>query len=208
MSDEKQKTDKNVNRHSYSTMALHWLLVLIVIFEIVTVGVRSRTGVAFHIIGGCFLGLVVVGHLIYHYLIRGGSPIVPRQGDVKASIILIKATFSGSEEPPNDKYLSEQRLAYLYILTCIILVIITGLARVVRLEHQYTALQNLRYIKILGMLHGPAIFLLVMGIAAHLGAFLIKANRPLLKSMFTGKIDLEYIKHRHAIWYAQMQKKI
>ena len=46
--------------------------------------------------------------------------------------------------------------------------------------------------------------LVLIGIVAHLGAFIVPANRRLLISMFTGKVDLEYARHRHSIWFNRL----
>jgi len=208
MNNEILISENKVRRHSYFTMFLHWLLVSTVISGLITANIKFSTSKTFHIIGGCIMGLIWVAHLIYHYIIRGGSPIFPRKGDVKASMQLMKATFSGAKEPPNGKYLPEQRLAYIYVLLCIILVFATGLGRVFGGERIHGVAQSLSYVQILGMLHGPAVFLLMLGVIAHLGAFLIKANRPLLIGMFKGKVDLKYVQQRHEIWYLDMQKEI
>ena len=52
--------------------------------------------------------------------------------------------------------------------------------------------------------HTLAAMLLVLGIFAHLAAFIFKENRPLLPAMFTGKVDLDYVKHRHQLWYNRL----
>jgi cytochrome b subunit of formate dehydrogenase len=202
-------SENKVRRHSNFTILLHWLLVFTVLNGLITlINTKSNIILTVHIIGGGIMGLVLVAHFIYYYSIRRGSPIFPRKGDIKATIVLLKATFSGSKEPPNDKYLPEQRLAYLYILICVILVVVTGVGRAVGGEHRHTALQNLSLTQIIGIFHGPAVFLLIVGIAFHLSAFLIKNNRPLLTSMFKGTVDIEYVKKRHEIWYAHMKNKV
>ncbi|MDD3364886.1 MAG: hypothetical protein PHZ03_07905 [Syntrophomonas sp.] len=43
--------------------------------------------------------------------------------------------------------------------------------------------------------------ILLLSIVIHLVAFLIKDNRPLVASMFTGQIDKGYVIHRHSKWY-------
>lgn len=42
--------------------------------------------------------------------------------------------------------------------------------------------------------------LIILGIIGHLVAFIFKANRPLLRAMFSGKVDANYIKERHSLW--------
>ena len=103
MSNEILISKNQVKRHSYFTMFLHWLLVLTVINGIITANIDGDTSITLHIIGGCFMGGIWGIHLIYHYIIRGGSPIFPQRGDVKASMLMMAATFSGAKEPPNSK---------------------------------------------------------------------------------------------------------
>ena len=43
-------------------------------------------------------------------------------------------------------------------------------------------------------------FLIILGIIGHLAAFIFKANRPLLRAMFSGKVDSAYIVERHSLW--------
>jgi copper chaperone len=46
-----------------------------------------------------------------------------------------------------------------------------------------------------------------LGVLAHLAALIFKANRPLVKSVFTGEVDLGYIQDRHTIWYDELVRK-
>ena len=56
-------------------------------------------------------------------------------------------------------------------------------------------------------LHNLGAVLIIFGIIAHLGAFLVPANRKLLPSMFHGKVAEEYVKHRHSLWYERLKGK-
>lgn len=49
-------------------------------------------------------------------------------------------------------------------------------------------------------LHNLGMFLIILGIIGHLMAFVFKANRPLLRAMFSGKVDSHYIVERHSLW--------
>jgi len=35
---------------------------------------------------------------------------------------------------------------------------------------------------------------------AHVGALMLKSHRPMIPSMFTGKISKEYVKNHHPKW--------
>ena len=140
----------------------------------------------------------VAYHLVFHG-IRREFDMLPRRGDLRESERIIMATFGFGEEPENDKYLAEQRLAYAFIGLSLVLVIVTGILKV---------LKNLPYINYsegfaywITLLHNIGTFLVIIGIVVHLGAFVFKANWPLLPGIFTGKVDQQYAKRRHEIWY-------
>jgi len=140
----------------------------------------------------------VAYHLVFHG-IRREFDMLPRRGDLRESGRIIMATFGFGEEPENDKYLAEQRLAYAFIGLSLVLVIVTGILKV---------LKNLPYINYsegfaywITLLHNIGTFLVIIGIVVHLGAFVFKANWPLLPGIFTGKVDQQYAKRRHEIWY-------
>ena len=57
------------------------------------------------------------------------------------------------------------------------------------------------------MLHNLGTVLLILGIVAHLAAFIFKANRPLIPGIFTGYVDEDYAKNRHSLWYRKLEKE-
>ncbi|MGF7186786.1 formate dehydrogenase gamma subunit [Desulfitispora alkaliphila] len=156
-----------------------------------------------HYIAAAILIFAVVFHLIYHCKV-GERAIIPRRGDVKESIQIVKAMFGFGEEPKSDKFLAEQRLAYIFIGINILALIISGFIKVIQnidpllLPHNIYTLST--------AIHNLATIMLIAGIAAHLMAFIIKENRPLFLTMFTGKVDYEYVKHRHSKWYDKLKK--
>lgn len=150
-----------------------------------------------HYLAAIFFTAAVVFHLVYHSLRRETS-LVPRKGDLRESWQIIRAMFGKGEEPPSDKFLAEQRLAYVVFGGGILLLVITGLIKTARnfpgislspgFTIAITTLHNLGTILFLGSL------------AAHVLALVIKPNRPLLAGIFTGRIDAEYARHRHSLW--------
>lgn len=163
----------------------------------------SVTIMIHYIAAGILLSAVSV-HIIYH-LIRKEYNLLPRKGDVKESYLIIKSMFGFGTEPKSDKYLAEQRLAYAYLAFSFFLVIATGIVKVVKNLPSITFSSNTLFW--VTNLHNLATFMVIFGIIAHLFAFVIKENWPLIPSMFTGKVNLEYIKHRHSIWYDKLEKK-
>lgn len=158
-----------------------------------------------HYIAAMWLVFAAVFHLVYHGLRREFS-ILPRRGDIKESIIVIKAMLGFGEEPPADKYLAEQRVAYAYMAGNLFLIIVTGFIKVIKnFPGVYFSDTLLNWTT---NLHNLAMVLIIIGILAHLAAFAFKVNRPLLPGMFTGYVDEEYVRKRHILWYKKLQKKL
>ncbi len=155
-----------------------------------------------HYIGAIILIFIVTYHIFVHGL-QKQLDALPRKGDIKASYQIIKAMITKGEEPPSDKYLAEQRLAYLAIGVTILLLIVTGMVKMVKnigLIHIPEIILTLST-----QIHNAATFMMVFLIIGHLAAFLVKANRKLLPGMFSGYVDEEYVKHRHSIWYEKLK---
>lgn len=156
-----------------------------------------------HYLAAIVLMTAVGWHVVFHGIRKEGG-LIPHLKDIPESYKIIKAMITGGKEPPSDKYLAEQRLAYAYTAFSVGLLIVTGMIKVIK---------NLGVNMDTGLLfwgtqlHNLGTVLLLVGVAAHLAAFLPAANRNLLPSMFHGKIDEEYVKHRHSIWYQRLQKK-
>ncbi len=157
-----------------------------------------------HYVAAAFFVGVALFHIIYHGLL-GHRGMMPRRGDLKASCTTVKAILTGCEEPPCEKYLPEQRLAYAYFVVVILILIVTGLMKVYKnLPGAYIGPTAALY---LTWLHTIATFLFLFGVVAHLGAFLFKQNRPLLRGIFTGKVDLDYVCSRHSIWHDLLRRR-
>lgn len=157
-----------------------------------------------HYIFAAILMFFVMYHIIFH-IIKKEYDIVPKKGDVKGSFLIIKAMILKKEEPASEKYLPEQRLAYIFFAFSIILVIVTGMIKVYKNMMGVTPSNG---ILLWGaQLHNLAMVLIIIGIVAHLGAFIVKANRKLLPGMFTGYVDYKYVKERHSLWYKELKKE-
>ncbi|GHV06436.1 membrane protein [Campylobacterota bacterium] len=127
-------------------------------------------------------------HIAVHSL-RREFDIVPRKGDVKASAVMIWAIMRGHDEPPKEKYLPEQRLAYGFIASALALLIVTGLIKMAKNIAGFNISDQLHFW--VAQLHNLGTILIILGVAAHLAAFLFKSNRRLLPAMFTGVADGE-----------------
>ncbi|CAM2977850.1 cytochrome b/b6 domain-containing protein [Helicobacter burdigaliensis] len=153
-----------------------------------------------HYIFAFALCFFVFFHILFHSL-KKEFDIFPKKGDFKKSILVIKAMIFKTKEPPSEKYLPEQRLAYFAISATLLLLIITGLIK----TYKNLAGFNLSKETIfwVAQLHNFGMFLIIFLIIFHLLAFAFKENRPLLKSMFSGKVDANYIAQRHSLWKAK-----
>ena len=136
-------------------------------------------------------------HLIVHAL-EGDFDIVPQRGDLKKSMLIVKAMLTGGEEPPSEKYLPEQRLAWAAFVAVFALVITTGLLK---------TWKNLAGCDLpdpalfwLAQLHNLGMVLTILLFIGHMAAFLFKPNRKLLPAMFSGRVDAEYAADRHPLW--------
>ena len=214
---------KKIKRQSLSNRIVHWatagsifLLIISGIFQL-PIGKRYNLDkllgewwvnyfntLTLHYIGASILIFIIFYHIFVHS-IKKEFDIMPKKGDVKQSYLIIKAMLTKGKEPDSDKYLAEQRLAYLFIGGNVLLLIFTGILKMIK----NVPGTNFPYEVIfwITMIHNIATVLLILGIIAHLAAFLIKENRHMLPGMFTGYVDEDYVKHRHSIWYEKLQKK-
>lgn len=131
--------------------------------------------------------------------------IIPQRGDFRESLQIFAAMIGLAEEPESDKYLAEQRLAFAVTACCIVMLIITGLIKVYKNLPGIEVSANLVFWT--AQIHNLFTVILLISIIFHLGAFFIKANRPLLPSMFSGNISAGYIQHRHGKWWNKLEQK-
>jgi cytochrome b subunit of formate dehydrogenase len=157
-----------------------------------------------HYVAAAVLVFSATLHLAHHGL-RGDRGIVPRRGDLRESVQIVKAMAGLGEEPPSHKYLAEQRLAWAFIAASLGLVIVSGLVKVAK---------NLPFVELpAGVvnasthLHNLGMILVLLGIVGHLAAFLVPANRALLPSMFTGRVRADYVRHRHGLWAEDLRRE-
>lgn len=150
-----------------------------------------------HYLAAVVLMLAASFHLAYHGL-RREFGFLPRRGDLQQSIQILKATIFGGQEPPADKYLAEQRLAYAFIGGNVLLLIVTGLVKVAKNLPEVSV--DTTIVAVSTHLHNLGMVLLLLAILGHLLAFVIPANRKLIPGMLHGKVDLDYVRHRHCLW--------
>ena len=150
-----------------------------------------------HYIAGAVFTGVALFHGVYHWRKREFA-ILPQRGDMKESAQILWAILRGKPEPAHGKFLAEQRLAYVAIAGVSFLLIVTGLIKTYK--NTGAVVLDPLFLNIVTYTHTLSTMLFLLLFLAHLGAFIIKANRPLLWSMFSGHIDRKYAEERHGHW--------
>ncbi|NPU85211.1 MAG: cytochrome b/b6 domain-containing protein [Syntrophaceae bacterium] len=143
-----------------------------------------------------------VFHLIYH-AIRGDYDLLPRKGDLRESWQVIRSFFGKGEEPPFHKYLPEQRLAYLGMAVIIAGLIVSGLVKTYK--NIYAPDMSLTVLLWATWAHNVFFMLFFLAFLAHVGAILLKPNRPMFRGILTGTVRLDYARHRHPLWIAGLE---
>ena len=138
-----------------------------------------------------------VFHLAIHAL-EGDFDIVPKKGDIRATLAIMKAMFTGGKEPPSEKYLPEQRLAWAAFTVTFALIILTGLLKTWKNFAGWDLPDPTLFWLAQG--HNLGMALTIILFIGHMAAFIYKPNRQLLSGMFSGKINAEYARHRHSLW--------
>jgi copper ion binding protein len=223
MKDRIVKEGRAVLRHSFIELAEHWLLAisgLLLIFSgfgelpmykrymVTQIPGLAWAGDFFinlkiHYLSGIVFISIMVFHAVYHGWL-GHQGLLPRRGDFKASLITILSMFGFGEEPKSDKYLPEQRLAYAYLGGIGLVLVLTGVVKVIKNLPGVYLSPNL--ITGMTLTHTFATIFFLLGVLAHLVALIFKVNRPLVRSIFTQEVALEYVRDRHSIWYEELMK--
>ena len=215
------RSSGRILRQSFENRLSHWLVAISTFVLIFTgfgqmpmyarYGIAALPGMAWaadyqltlllHYTAGAVLVFAVVFHVL-GAIVTSRYDIMPRKGDVKESAQIIAAMFGRGEEPPSHKYLAEQRLAYAFIGANVLLVVISGIIKVVKNLPGID--MNPTFLFITTAVHNAAAVFIILGVVGHLAAFVFKANRALLPAMIDGTVDREYAKHRHPLWYREL----
>lgn len=220
--EQKKTKNEKILRQPRSNRIVHWLTAISIFMLIITglgqmplygryllvqpFGTKWLTSYELtlwvHYIFAAILIFISIYHVVYHFTQKQFS-ILPKKGDVKGSILIIKSMILGKEEPAGEKYLPEQRLAYIAFAFAIALAIISGFIKVIK---NLIGIQPSDTVLVwVAMAHNIATVIIVLLIVAHLGAFIFKANRKLIPGIFTGYVDKNYIKERHSLWYEELK---
>ena len=149
-----------------------------------------------------FLGLIIF-HLIYHGLLKEYA-MLPQSGDLSESIKVMKTFITNQPEPPFGKYLPEQRLAYVAIALPVLMLAVSGFVKT--WKNLYAPDMDRTLLLWMTWIHNIGFMLFFMAFLGHIGALLLKPNRPMLRGMFTGKVSRDYAEHRHPLWIQKSGK--
>ena len=102
------------------------------------------------------------------------------------------------------KYLPEQRLAYSGMAVIILLLIVSGLVK----TYKNIYAPDLSHTTLLWAtwVHNIAFVLFFLSFLAHMAAIALRPNWPMVRGIFTGKVRLDYARHRHSLWMADLEK--
>ncbi len=222
MADKIIKQKGLVIRHSIVELVEHWavalsglVLVLSGMFEMPMANryyISSVPGLAWS--GDYFISLTVhyavsivfiaasFFHVVHHGM-RGDRGMIPKKGDLRTSIEVMKSFFGKGKEPPFHKYLPEQRLAYAGMVFIIAMLILSGLVKTYKNIYD----PDMTYAVVLWSTWTHNIFfvLFVLALLAHMAAIVLKPNRPMLRGILTGAVSLDYAVHRHPLWIAEIE---
>jgi cytochrome b subunit of formate dehydrogenase len=222
MSDRILKDKGLVVRHSLIELFEHWaialsglLLLITGIFELPMANryyITSVPGLAWsgdfikslyiHYAASIVFIAAAVFHLIYHGIL-GERGMIPRAGDLKSSLEVIKSFFGKGEEPPFHKYLPEQRLAYAGMAFIIAMLILSGLVKTYK--NIYAPDMSLPLVLWATWIHNVFFVLFILAFVAHIGALILKPNRPMIRGIFTGAVGLDYARRRHPLWLKELE---
>lgn len=220
---EKILPDKNlVVRHSRLELLEHWAIALsglILLFTgIFELPVAKRyyiitlpglgwsadfiTSLYLHYAAAFVFTLAALFHLVYHAL-SGEKGLIPQKGDIMESVAVIKSFIGLGQEPPMHKYLPEQRLAYVGMAIIILMLILSGLVK----TYKNIYLPDMPHTILLWAtwIHNIFFVLFFLAFLAHMGAITLRPNWPMVRGIFTGKVRLDYARHRHSLWIAEIE---
>ena len=222
MTDKILTQENRVVRHGAMELIEHWaialsglILLLTGIFEL-PVGKRYYiidipglgwsadfiTSLNLHYAAALVFTAAAVFHVLYHGL-RAEKGLLPRKGDLSESVTVIKSLFGFGEEPPMRKYLPEQRLAYDAMALIILMLIISGMVKTYK--NIYAPDMSHGILLWATWIHNIGFILFFLAFLAHMAAIALRPNWPMVRGIFTGRVRLDYARHRHPLWIAGME---
>lgn len=105
--------------------------------------------------------------------------------------------------PPERKYFESEKMAYLLAAAGTITIVVTGLLKVA--AHAMGVPAGL--MAVVTPAHDVATVAMAAFIVPHIFfAAVLPSSWPIFRSMFTGRVSLDYAKHEHAGWVAELEQ--
>ena len=209
---------KTVQRHSLIVRVTHWLIALsgmLLLFsgfgqmpmykrynvvKIPGLGWSDNYEITLllHYLGAAVFTAGIVFHLLYHYR-RKEFGILPKRGDIGESIRGLLAMVGLGKEPRHGKFQAKQRVIYALFGGTGLVLVLTGLLKSYKnLGPIVLDPMLLQWTAFIHTLAGMAFMVMFL---AHVAALLI--YRPLIPSMFSGRMDREYAEKHHPDWQTE-----
>lgn len=185
---------QKVLRFSRVVRVTHWL---IAVSGLALLILGSAHVIAVHVPVGIAFTFILLFHTIYHAA-RGEFDMLPRRSDLREAIQTIQAEWMHYDEPAHGKFMAQQRLFYAAIGLTALVLVFSGVTNVI-LHRAHIEPPDPRAVVAEGLHLVGAITFAVL-LVVHIGTLLLKVNRPLLLSMFTGQVDTQYADKRHRNW--------
>ncbi len=135
-----------------------------------------------HYIASIVFIAVSLFHVVYHGMLRHNA-MLPKKGDVKESIDVIKTFFGKGEEPPFHKFLPEQRIAYVGMAAIIALLIISSIVKTYK--NIYDPQMAFAWVSWATWLHNIFAVLFILA--------------------FIASVRLDYAEKRHPLWIDEIR---
>lgn len=206
---------KTVLRHSLTVRLTHWLIALSGIlllfsgfgqmpmykrYNIVKIPGLSWSDnyeitLLLHYLGAIFFTAGIAFHLMYHFK-RREFAILPQRGDIKESLQGLLSMLGLAKEPNHGKFQAKQRVIYAIFGSTGLVLVVTGLIK--SYKNLGPIIIDPMFLQVVAFVHTIAGMVFMMLFIAHVAALLL--YRPLIPSMFSGRIDREYVEKHHPDW--------
>lgn len=153
-----------------------------------------------------FIGIVLFFFGASYYVTKGLltgeiKHMLPRKGDIKLSIDHVLSIF-GKESPKEEKFMGVERIIFPFWIFGVSGITLTGIIKTI--AHIWSMPAVL--MGVITPLHGFfAIYMALLLMAHVFGSAIVPASWPLIRSMITGTVTEEYVKHHHEKWYEEIQ---
>ena len=149
-----------------------------------------------HYVSATFFTAALAFHLVYH-LKRKEFDIIPRKDDLRESIKGILSMVGLAEEPSHGKFQAKQRVIYAIFTTTGLILVLTGLIK--SYKNLGPIVLDPMLLQWMAFIHTVAGMFFMILFLAHIAA-LVLLYRPMIPSMFSGKMDRGYAQKNHPNW--------